>query len=88
MTSIQVAVCSLVCGSHCFIVHFILLTPLTVGRLLGPFQFGVILHGLDFKVSTKGEIVHPGTPSIRLSQGLGTFYPPCLECSSSPYLCG
>lgn len=61
MTSIQVAVCTLVCGSHCFIVHFILLTPLTVGRLLGHFQFGAVLHGLDFKVSTRGEIVHPST---------------------------
>lgn len=98
VTSSQVAVCSLVCGSHCFIVHFILLTPLTVDRLLGPFQFGAILHGLDFKVSTKGEIVHPSTILasswvLRYTErtsvsGLGTFCPPCLEWSSSPYLCG
>ena len=44
-------VCSLVCGSQCFIVHFIVFPP-TVGGLLGGFQFGAIPYGLDFKVST------------------------------------
>ena len=33
-------------------------THSSVGGLLGGFQFGAITHGIDFKVSTRGQIVH------------------------------
>lgn len=33
-------------------------THSSVGGLLGGFEFGAITLGIDFKVSTKGQIVH------------------------------